>query len=53
MSREYNSHDANLQGILDSLQMDELKHELTVVLAIDENRFDSFKSIINNYNNTL
>lgn len=47
-----NRHAANMQGILDSLYRNELEHELTVVLTIDEIRFDSFESIINNYNNT-
>ena len=44
-------YDSNLMGILDCLNDTNFSYEITIVLPIDEDNFDSFQSIINNYNN--
>ena len=44
-------YDSNLMGILDCLNDNNFSYEITIILPIDEDNFDSFQSIIDNYNN--
>jgi hypothetical protein len=42
----------NLKGIIDSIKEYSSPKTITIVIAVDEDRFEEFNDIINNYNKT-